>query len=338
MFNNTAIDMVIGLVFIYLLYSLMATVILEIVARWFDMRPRMLLKSIAVMLDEVDRKPSTFKGFFVETANTIVSIFKPFKNRQQAQKFYDQPTIKFLTESSWSKRPSYITASTFSETLLRMLAGDNASLSGSPMVAISERIMNGKEFDKDTATHLRNLLAESNQDYDRFKEKLESWFNDTQDRVKGWYKKQTQLLLFIIGFILACSNNVDSIEIRKLLSENSTIREALVSNAIAFRNSGMYDDKPVATATTAEQQKYLEKVTNYTKNAGNLLGIQDPDECKCFCKRLPGWLITALMISVGAPFWFDLLNKVIQLRASGKKEGTGAAGTTDTVPPSQIKG
>jgi hypothetical protein len=31
-----------------------------------------------------------------------------------------------------------------------------------------------------------------------------------------------------------------------------------------------------------------------------------------------GWLITAFAVSLGAPFWFDLLNKFINVRASGK--------------------
>jgi len=29
-----------------------------------------------------------------------------------------------------------------------------------------------------------------------------------------------------------------------------------------------------------------------------------------------GWLITALALSMGAPFWFDLLNKLMRLRSS----------------------
>jgi hypothetical protein len=31
-----------------------------------------------------------------------------------------------------------------------------------------------------------------------------------------------------------------------------------------------------------------------------------------------GWLITAFAVSLGAPFWFDLLNKFVNVRASGK--------------------
>jgi hypothetical protein len=38
-----------------------------------------------------------------------------------------------------------------------------------------------------------------------------------------------------------------------------------------------------------------------------------------FLAKLAGWLITALAAAQGAPFWFDLLNKLLQLRGSGTK-------------------
>lgn len=37
---------------------------------------------------------------------------------------------------------------------------------------------------------------------------------------------------------------------------------------------------------------------------------------------LSGWLLTALMVSFGAPFWFDLLSKLIQRRATGPRPAT----------------
>jgi hypothetical protein len=34
--------------------------------------------------------------------------------------------------------------------------------------------------------------------------------------------------------------------------------------------------------------------------------------------RILGWLVTALALSLGAPFWFDLLNKFIVVRGTVK--------------------
>jgi hypothetical protein len=36
----------------------------------------------------------------------------------------------------------------------------------------------------------------------------------------------------------------------------------------------------------------------------------------CILKSLVGWIITALALSLGAPFWFDLLNKLMKLRGA----------------------
>ena len=38
--------------------------------------------------------------------------------------------------------------------------------------------------------------------------------------------------------------------------------------------------------------------------------------------KLAGLLVTAGALSLGAPFWFDLLNKLVNLRAAGKKPKT----------------
>ncbi len=33
-----------------------------------------------------------------------------------------------------------------------------------------------------------------------------------------------------------------------------------------------------------------------------------------------GWILTAVAISMGAPFWFDMLNKVVAVRSSVKPQ------------------
>jgi len=35
--------------------------------------------------------------------------------------------------------------------------------------------------------------------------------------------------------------------------------------------------------------------------------------------KLLGWIVTALAVSLGAPFWFDLLRKLVNIRNAGQK-------------------
>ena len=68
MTGSVAIDVVLGLVFVYLLYSLLCSILLEVIARWFRLRQRMLLRAISRMLDDSPdpMTPLSFLNFFVE--------------------------------------------------------------------------------------------------------------------------------------------------------------------------------------------------------------------------------------------------------------------------------
>lgn len=48
--------------------------------------------------------------------------------------------------------------------------------------------------------------------------------------------------------------------------------------------------------------------------------------------KLLGWTLTAAAISLGAPFWFDLLQKVVQIRSSLKPAAAGQAAEAETTP------
>jgi hypothetical protein len=53
-----------------------------------------------------------------------------------------------------------------------------------------------------------------------------------------------------------------------------------------------------------------------------------------------GWLLMAIAVSLGAPFWFDLLNKLVNLRLAGVKPDKAtpvlASGGTAVVAAAEI--
>ena len=46
-------------------------------------------------------------------------------------------------------------------------------------------------------------------------------------------------------------------------------------------------------------------------------------------KKFLGFLILAFAVCLGAPFWFDLLNKLVKMRGSGKKEESSSGSNTN---------
>lgn len=429
MFNSVVLDVFIGLIFVYLLYSLLATILQEIVARWFNLRSRMLQMAMRRMLED-DNKYSQFSlvNAVIEMYYGMVRFFNPhYKSKSELTKtFFNYPTIKYLAQSSWQSKPAYLDPSGFSQTLIYMLRGDNYNGTNPQMTFIQKslfvekRILIGSAFvdiDDETLAFLQKLFYDSANDIDKFKSLLEKWFNDTMDRTSGWYKKQTRVLLFIIGFFLAYNFNVDTIAIYKLLAKDKTARQNLVT--LAINNKDKYealvtniDKKAKDSSITVSDSDLIKarKVVDEDINQANMIaaiGRRDKDSCKvCDSLKLKlgeakkiyqnesqklkryfvalntkpgkvdslkltktldsinriahndslqfeqkiayynktftcagnpyqnpknqllGWLITALALSLGSTFWFDLLNRFIQLRGTGPKPQSDASNST----------
>jgi len=72
-----------------------------------------------------------------------------------------------------------------------------------------------------------NAIAQIQQ----FREDVETWFNDSMDRVSGWYKRWTQLMILGISIILVIILNVDSLMLIERLSSDKDFRAQIFANA-----------------------------------------------------------------------------------------------------------
>jgi hypothetical protein len=218
----------------------------------------------------------------------------------------------------------------------------------------------------ETVKYLNSLWADAQGDVEKFKGYLENWFDQTMERATGWYKKNIQVVLFVIGFTIAILFNVDSIKIAGKLEKDPKLREQLVQQASSFvaahpeldkevyrqqeemakiraeiTGSGDFSALPDSLRNklaedSANLVKYrklqamrdtlLARADSLIKNdlgkANNILGLGlgtfTCPKCDwgCYLSSLVGWILTALAISLGAPFWFDLLNKLMKVRSS----------------------
>ena len=99
MFNSVALDVFIGLIFIYLLYSLLATVVQELIASYMGLRAKQLEKAIARMLnDEVlqVKDVNLFYRLWTQFKRIIKIDSVPYLDKDLSQAFYKHPLIKYL--------------------------------------------------------------------------------------------------------------------------------------------------------------------------------------------------------------------------------------------------
>jgi hypothetical protein len=275
MFGSTILDAAIGMVFIYLLISLVISAANEFIAGIFESRARNLWKGLQALLQD-----RTDDGFVA--------------------RLYRHPLIDGLSKPK--SKPSYIPSRTFALALLDLVA---PAKTDAPRTfdELKAGLANLPEPLQKTLT---TLLEESQHDVERLKTTLETWFNSGMERVAGWYKRKTQYIQFCLALVLAGVLNIDSVHAAQtLFAVNSPLREPIVQSAKEFAKPGNTSMPP-------------KDVTSAIGTLALPIGWSDFSLKERWPTFLLGWLITALAVSLGAPFWFDLLNKFINVRSVGK--------------------
>ncbi|UWZ84767.1 hypothetical protein [Occallatibacter riparius] len=280
MFGSNVIDIAIGLVSLFLLLSLIASAVNELIEGVFKKRAQALEKGIKELVGSVDA------GDFVS-------------------KLYDHGLINSLFRGKYEttvkkKLPSYIPSRNFALALIDLVKGASAAqtlpANITSALAAFERVAAG--------------------DAEKLQKSVEDWYNSAMDRVSGWYKRRSQFIVLVVGLILAVVSNADCIGYAKRLSKDASLRQSVVAYAEAAAKND-----PTKDTTTSAPDKIKAAISE-------LNGIGIPIGWKGVTwgdgpadfERVMGWLLTALAVSLGAPFWFDMLNRIMVIRSTVKPD------------------
>jgi len=183
------------------------------------------------------------------------------------------------------------------------------------------------------------FLKTSNRDLDRWRSQVEWWFDDKMDRLSGWYKRRTKWILFVIGIVLVGSLNADTVLFARTLWNDATLRQSVTAQAqhIAAtpvdcqKESATKDNPAACAAKLLKDVQDLHIPLGWTANRPEKWGWE-------WVLKVVGLVLTALALSLGAPFWFDLLNKVTNFRATGAPAASSTPTPTPTPEPAPKAG
>jgi len=321
MFGLQILDIAIGLIFVYLLLALICTTASELLAGLLNRRSRNLFVGIRGLLED--------EAVRLENPQTPGDP----KGKGLVDLFYAHPLIQALHgRQTWGEgrsKPSYIPSRTFALALLDII--DPANPDKNRNIDDIRAAIKALPGDSDIRRTLLILLDDAKADVGKLQEGIEVWFNNAMDRASGWYKRRTQLIVFVFAVVVTSAANADTIQIAKTLANDPALREALVAQAQeiaknplpASQGSGAQPQSNTAANTPVGAAQFSAEIIKENaatlQNLGLKLGWQDESEARIdWLNKILGLLLTALAVSMGAPFWFDMLNKVISVRATGK--------------------
>ncbi len=282
--NLILLEIIISLIFIYLIYSLLTTTLMEVIASVFRLRA-------------------------VNLWLTIRSLFE--KDPVWLTGFYRHPVIKSM-KTSWFFTflpPSNIKPEDFADAVVDIVT----SGPGDAYDNIEDKL---DQQDSSVHKKLRSIYKSSGHDLVVFRSRLVDFYNGVMDRAIGQYKRLTSSITLIIGFLIAWSFNVNSIQIFHTLKENSAKRAAMMAIVDNYQ-AEVFEDKDSFEIAVSQLK---DSIRDASTKINSTLALERIDKInKAELKKnkpLLGWFLTAIALSFGAPFWFDLLNKFMKLRSS----------------------
>jgi hypothetical protein len=284
MLNSATLDVVIGLAIVFLIMSTIVSSINELISAALKLR-----------------------------ATSLRSALDSLLGPGLADKVIEHPTVP-AAPSTGPKQPSYIEPTYFAVALLDVVGG-NAANPNAPMQERIKAALDSVDHGP-TKKMLASFVNHSGGDYGTLVSSVAGWFDAYMDRVGGTYKRRSQTLALVVAVLVVGILDVDALKIYKHLSAQPAFAASLAAKADTYIAQARTQIGAEKAGDTLGQQ-----TSTINAEIGSLpvaIGWH-PDDLKSPFEKIIGLIITIIAASLGAPFWFDALSKLSNLRSSGTK-------------------
>ena len=314
MVNFPALDVALGLIFLYFVLALVCSAINEAIASVLRWRAQDLERGLWELLQDPNNGSEALEKL---KAHPLIEPMLYPKNKGVAA---PSPPLKGDRPKTSRKTdfPSYIPSRTF---VTALLGFEQQAVSVAQGTDVREELRKVDESIRRIPSErvqqaLTSLLHSAQGDAIAFRRSAEQWYDDHMERVSGWYRRRIQKVLWLLAFLVAITLNADSLQLARHLWVDPSVRASLVNQAQNGR-----------TGTAGETNAAAELDSLPVPLGWHLASARDdPQGFPVYAKwsmvwallsKLLGLSLTAVAITFGAPFWFDTLSKLARLRNSG---------------------
>jgi hypothetical protein len=313
MFSSTIFDVVFGLVSVFLAVSLFTSAVTEGLSTLVRLRARTLLSGVKQLLND-----QQFEGLALSLYNHALVNPLSAGNTDPGK----TPSIK----------PSYIEPDQFALAFVDILkqAGDTAAKAEAAAAAggtappadgaatpadevaslkLSIETAIKKIGNQQIRATLTALYRKAGKDVDAFRDEIAAWFDAAMDRLSGVYSRYVKAISFVVALVLAGLLNADAIHVADTLWERPALAERLAKL-----------DLPIVDKTHPETEatQLLKQIEGVAPLLGwNGFGNDERRHGLGIAFMILGWVVVAGAALFGAPFWFDVLQRFVQLRGTG---------------------
>lgn len=325
------LDVAIGIALLYAVVTFAASALVELISMTLNWRAEMLHDAIRNML---------LPGALIDVREVYGSSLITALGRGEAARSKIDLFEPFGWRINRHTPPSYIPAATFSSVMIELLIKKSPQPQElSPEGAIRairnllEHAPCSCEGDGNCeygalGAILMTTLAIQGTSIQAVRLAIEKWFNDTMDRVSGWYKRRTQACLLLLGLVIGFGANVTTISAARWLWRNDAARQVVLSAAAEYAKQvqlppGSKDSRNGSQGPPSDLAQFATQVVELDRQVSSLqFPFGWPPAILgnfWLLEYIVGALLTAIAVSLGSAFWFDALQNLIRIRGTGPK-------------------
>jgi len=310
------LSLAIGMITVYLVFALSVTAFNEAIAALLSSRGKWLQRGVA----------SLFSANARDAGNLAL-----------ARQVYNSPHIAYLQRGR-HYLPSYLPAWNLLLGMLDAAAGHARST----LATVQDLRQAAARLPAQSPIRvaLEELLAAGDVSVDEFRKRYEAWFATFEAQVMAWYRQKTQLVVAGLSLLVVVALNVDTLALVNQLSLDPKLREVMAQQgddlsraadlpALAASLPAGAATAPAAAAAASAPTLATAAATLRANSAGLAAsGLKLGWTAAAWqhtrsgllpaIEKLVGLLLSAFAVSLGAPFWFDLLKNLVAIRAVGK--------------------
>lgn len=202
MFGSDMLGVATGLVLVYIVFSLILTSTKETIEAFLKSRSKFLEQGIQEIFREKGQGPPDLTNFYEHPL--IAALYR-------GASYQEAKNAKNL--------PAYIPAKSFSAAVLNYYKVQQSA-------ALDLTAVRNVAATKDTPLARAVVMAidSGKNDLDQVQKQIEDWYDSVMDRVAGWYKRRSQIILFVTGVLVAIALNANSVIIAQALYSDNALR------------------------------------------------------------------------------------------------------------------
>ncbi len=325
------LDMLIGATTVLLIFALAVTVLTQAMTSLFSRRGQHLQAGLASLLQQLGIGEPEIAGRIAGAVleHPMLSPGKGLLGKVQlGSVIHREELTKLLLEAASGEQaamwPSLDDAAKAS--LVKMLKANGIADPGAVLKNVRTMAMQLEASNPELATDVRQSMAILQVAASYYLERMHSGFDQTMDRVSQQFARHTHVVTVCLATVVVLTVQLDVIAVVDRFSVDDGLRGKIVQRAISDtqKSAGAASQRQGSLPEKTSAADQMDRVDFGTQSYYDALGeaglISFPLDGRWVqqwsARKIPGLLLAILLVSLGAPFWYNTLKNLLGLRSA----------------------